>query len=87
MDVIAASLKDGKRVIHPHQALAMSRQQALETLRDHGDEQDSHAATLMLAGPQLTEQDEINLMNFRPVKKPMAAWVKLAIARMLICAH
>lgn len=85
MDGIVGNLKDGVRVIHPHHVLSMSRERALELLRDHGDEQDKHYAALMLAGPDLTMADIERLSGPRPPIKRSVAFTRFAIAG-LLCA-
>lgn len=88
MDGIVGDLKDGVRVIHPHHVLSMSREQALEVLREHGDEQDRHAATLMLAGPALSDADEQSLPYFRPMPSAMRVATMFALNPKLarVCA-
>lgn len=76
---------DGVR-LHPHQALAMTREQALETLLVVGSEDDKRYAALMLAGPVLSEDDIERLAQARPQRKNIVRYVKLAIAEQLICA-
>lgn len=83
MDGLVGNLKDGVRVIHPHHVLSMSRERALEMLRDHGDEQDKHYAALMLAGPVLTEDDIERLSRWRPQIKRSVAFTRFAIAGLL----
>lgn len=76
---------DGVR-LHAHQALAMTRQQALETLLVVGSEEDKHDAALLLAGPVLTEDDVERLATAQPRRKNIVTFVKFAIAEQLICA-
>jgi hypothetical protein len=79
---------DGVR-LHPHQALAMTREQALETLLVVGSEDDKHNAALMLAGPVLTPADMQNLQYYRPMPSRMtlAIWfARNPKLRGMVCA-
>lgn len=75
---------DGVR-LHPHQALAMTREQALEWLLAVGSEEDKHYAALMLAGPVLTMEDIERLSGPRPPLKRSVVFTRFAIAG-LLCA-
>lgn len=75
---------DGVR-LHPHQALAMTREQALRTLLLVGDEQDKHYAASMIAGPVITDEEMRALAGFRPQMKRSIVFTKFAIAG-LLCA-
>jgi hypothetical protein len=62
-------------VIHAHEAVRMTRKQALELLAARGD----RMAQLMLAGPEITPEDEERLRAASPFVVPaLRAFVVMA---------
>lgn len=65
-------------VIHAHQADRMTRRQALEVMAARGN----RMAELMLAGPDITPEDEARLRADPPlVVSAIRAYVVMALAR------
>jgi len=64
--------------ITPGKARRMTRAQTLEVLAARGN----RMAQLMLAGPEITPEDEKRLADWLPLPKPIAFAVRLALRSM-----